>query len=51
LAGAPQVLVVVEVGGLGSESVSFEAGADGVLEVHIFVDVGVRSLVFFLLEA
>jgi hypothetical protein len=51
LAGVSQVLVVVEVGGLGSESGLFEADTDGVLEVHVAVDVGVRSLVFFLLEA
>jgi hypothetical protein len=48
LARVSQVLVVVGVGGLGGW---FEADTDGILEVHIAVDVGVRSLVFFLLEA
>jgi len=51
LAGVSQVLVVVGVGGLGSEPGSFEADADGILEVHIVADVGARSFVFFLLEA
>ena len=51
LAGVSQVLVVVEVGGLGSEPGSFEADADRVLEVHIVANVGARSFVFFLLEA
>ena len=45
------MLVVVGVGGLGSEPGSFEADADVILEVHIVADVGARSFVFFLLEA